>query len=198
MAEKISKKIVSQLMSLRGEARGIALKTDGIFVKENLGADALSRLEDNLKALGEPLEYNKIREMDFYPLGLRVLSLLTIKELFQFSDEKIKTMGRVAPKISFLVKIFMRYFFSLQKTMEEVPKMWREHYTVGNLKSKLDSEKKTAYLTLEDFVARPILFHYLEGYFETVLKMVVGLPVVCREIKPCQKGEKTHCYLLRW
>ena len=47
-------------------------------------------MEKELAKLGHPLSYQKISNMDFYPVGLRALSLLVIKGIFDFDNEKIR------------------------------------------------------------------------------------------------------------
>ncbi|MBZ1356401.1 MAG: hypothetical protein KY054_01325 [Candidatus Nealsonbacteria bacterium] len=49
--------------------------------------------------------------MAFYPIGLRVLSILAIAEVFDFNENQVRNeIGENAPKMSFVVKVFAQSF----------------------------------------------------------------------------------------
>jgi len=134
MNEVISKKTIDQLMQAKGEVRGVVLKTDEEYIIKEKGEEGVEKLERRLKELGHPIKYNEIKIMSFYPVGLRALSLLTIKEVFNFSDEDIRKMGTFATKMSLIIRLFTKYFLSKERVvMKESPKMWKKHWTVGKL-----------------------------------------------------------------
>jgi len=194
----LKKDLVKRLMEIKGEVRGVVLKTDADFVLKEKGKEGLKQVEKELERLGQPIKYKEIKTMDFYPIGLRALSLLAIKEVFGFDNEKIKEIGRRAPKLSLFTKLFMKYFFSTEKTAEQVPKMWEKHYTIGKLEVETNEKERFVVLKLRDFFVHPILCCYLDDYFSTILEMVVGAPVSSRETKCNFRGDKYHQFLLEW
>lgn len=186
-------------MRIEGKARGGKFKDDLDFILKENGAEGLRRVEEKLAELGFPLKYKEIKEMEFYPIGLRVLLLLAIKEVFGFSDEKIKMMGMSAAKVSLIMRFFMQYFFSLSKVFKEASQMWKKYYTVGKLiPMELNEEKKFVTLRVEDFNIHPIICPYLAGYFSTVVKMVVKNSVFVQETKCVFNGGNCHEFLLKW
>jgi predicted hydrocarbon binding protein len=194
MKEKFKK-----IMKIKGETRGVVLKTDEEFILREKGEEGLKKIEKELKRFGYPIKYKEITNMAYYPVGLRILSLLAIKKVFNFSEKEIRKMGADAPKISLIIKFFMQYFLSLQKTLKEISKIWRKHYTVGELiVVESNEEKKFIILRLKDFNLHPIICFYLAGYFSTVLKMIVKKPVFCQETKCFFRGDKYHEYLFKW
>jgi len=199
MEEVLTKEIVQKLMEIQGEARGTSLKSDGEFILKEEGQKGLARLEKRLNDFGFSIRYKEIRPMDFYPVGLRGIELLAIKELFGFDKEKFRQMGAFQTKISLIVKLFMKFFVSLEMLAKQGPKIWRKYYTTGDFEViEIDSKKKKVILRLKNFVLHPLHCTLLEGYFGNMIKMVVNVPVDCKETKCPFKGDEYHEFLLRW
>lgn len=186
-------------MKISGEARGVILKTDGEFILREKGEEGLGKLEQELKELGCPIKYQEIEAMGFYPLGWRIVSLLVIQKIFNFNDQKFREMGAAAPKVSLVIKLFMQYFLSLRSTFEQTPRIWRKHYTTGDLVPiKLDEKNKTIVLRLQDFNLHPLFCVYLCGYFAEIIKIVVKKISSCQETKCFFRGEEYHEYTFHW
>lgn len=198
MNEPLTKKLAQKLIKMEGEVRGVTFKTDTEFVLREKGPGGLKEVERKLKELGTPIDYGKLDTMNFYPIGLRVLSLLAIRETFKFSDKDIERMGAAAPKVSLVIKLFTKFFFSLAKTLEQAPRMWEKHYTTGRLTAETHEEERYAIVRLWDLSAHPIFCRYLRGYFATVVQMVVNSPVTTEETKCVFNGDEHHEYLLKW
>ena len=201
--EKLTKELILKLMAIKGEARGATFKTDAEFVLQKEGEIGLKVLEERLTELGCPIKYKEIKSMAFYPLGLRMVSLLAIKEVFNFDEEKIKEMGQYAPKTSVIIKFMLRYFtFPLPQKLfqREAPKGWRKHYTVGELiPVELNQEKKCFIVRLKDFDFHPLFCIYLKGYFLSVIKMLVRSSQITGEETQCTfKGDQYHEFQIKW
>jgi len=196
----LNKKLANKIINTQGEARGITLKTDADFILRKKGEKDLKKVEAELKNLGHPLKYKEIESMGFYPIGLRILSLLVAQKALGFSEKDIEQMGASAPKFSFLIKLFLQFFYSIPETIKQVPKMWKKHYTVGQLSAEIDEDKKYAVVGLNGLDVHPIFCCYLNGYFSTVLQMVVKERVTSKEVKCPFKNSQTqeHEFLLKW
>ena len=96
------------MRGMDGRVRGVVFQTDASYVQRTQGTEGLERVEARLRELGHPVDYRRAKAMDWYPLGLRVLSLLAVRDTFDLSKEGIWTMGDAAPKFSFIVKVMMR------------------------------------------------------------------------------------------
>ena len=137
--------------------------------------------------------------MVFYPLGLEGLTLLIIKRLFNFNDETIKEMAVRQAKTSILIRLFTKSFLSVKKAAVLVPKMWRTIYTVGEAEvGEINEEEKYAVLIIKDFLIIPIYCLYLIGYFSSILQLIVGNKVTCKETKCPFKGDEYHEFVLKW
>jgi len=140
--KEIRKKELDKFMEIEGETKGVVFQTDAKYVLKKEGEEGLKKLEKRIKELGYPIDYRKGEALDLHPVGLRVISLLLIKDTFGWQDAELRRMGYVAPGNSFIVKLLMR-FFSLKKFTDEVPRYWRMHYTIGNIEViNLDEKSK--------------------------------------------------------
>ncbi|MBU0671731.1 MAG: hypothetical protein KJ732_01740, partial [Candidatus Margulisbacteria bacterium] len=161
------------------------------YVKKKYGQEGIDKIQNQLKQLGYPFEYDKAKALEWYPLGLRALSLLAIKDTFGLSDEDLKEMGNLAPKFSFLVKIFMKSFVSPKMTVAHAPEFWERHYSVGKLESEYHGDENRAIIKIKDFTLYPEVLKYLEGYFQRVMQYTVGKNVECKILD--NKTEKKSC-----
>lgn len=199
MEEIISKQEFDELMKIKGEVRGVPLKNEAEFIAKEEGEEGLKKLEEVMANLGYPIKYREIRGMDFYPLGLLSVNLLAIKRLFNYDDEKFQAIGRFEAKLSFIIRLFLKYFVSLDKAIKEVPKMWKRYYTVGNL-TIVEYNEKEKYLIvrIEDLPFHPLYCQVNKGFGASIIQMVVGSDVTCEEIKCAHKGEEYHEFLMKW
>ncbi len=201
MDNTISKETIDNLMKIKGEVRGVVLKTDEEYILKEKGKQGIIQLEKKLEELGHPIKYDQIKTMSFYPVGLRVLSLLSIKEVFNFSDEEIRKMGTFATKMSLIIRLFTKYFLSMRRVvMKESPKMWSKHWTVGRLVPvELDEKQKYAVIRVEEFDLHPVYCIYLEGYFAGIVQMLVKASKIdSQETKCAFKGDPYHEFIVKW
>ncbi|MBL7142300.1 MAG: hypothetical protein ISS83_01355 [Candidatus Pacebacteria bacterium] len=200
MAVELTKEIAQKIMETKGEARGIHFKNDAEFVLREKGKEGLAMIEKELEGLGYPINYKKISQFDFYPIGLRALSLLAIKKTFDWSDAKIKELCKYAMNFSWVIKLLMKYLSSVEKVAKETPKTWSQYFTVGQAAvQEYDLKKKYAIITIKDFRLHPVYCRCFEGVVPGVLKMVIASKkIVCEEIECVFNGGKEHKFLIKW
>jgi len=200
MEEIFSKEIADKFMSFKGEVRGVSLKNYADFIIKKDGEEGLKKAEKALAEVGYPIKYRELITMNFYPLGYQALSIAAMRKILNYDDETFYELGCLQPKISLMIKIFLKYFFSIDMLAKKVPDMWKKSYTVGELKViELDKEKRHMILRLENFSCHPIQCHQtLRGYFPAVLKMVLKAEPTCQETKCTFRGDNYHEYLLKW
>lgn len=200
----MTKEEAKKLLEAEGEARGVVLKTDFDYILRKTGKEALAKLETEVERLvypllGYTLKREEIKTLGFYPIGLRVISLLAIKDIFGFSEEEIQEMGVAAPKFSLIIKLFSKYFLSVKDVAVQAPLMWKKHYSLGDLVvTRVDEEKRNIVLQIEGLNLHPIFCRYLLGYFTTVIQMVSKGKVSPEETKCFFHGEKYHEYSFKW
>ena len=199
MDEIISVKEINNLKSIKGEVKGTGMVEDIKFILKEEGEEGLKRLEEEMQRIGYPFNYKEIKLMDFYPLWLNAILLTVIEKLFNYDEKKFEEIGRFEAKISFIIRLFVKYFFSVKKMIERAPKIWKKFYTVGELKIiDYSEDEKRLVLRLENFRFIPSACHLFKGYFSSIGQMVIGKKVSCKEIKCLYKGDDCHEFQLRW
>jgi len=196
----INKDEVEVLMSAEGEARGAAFRTDALFVEARAGADGLRRVEREATRLGHPIDYGAFDETGWYPVGLRILSLLVIRDVLELDDREVEAMADAAPRRSFIFKLMVRFFVSPRAFVMQFPQVWERHYTMGRMDVPLfDAREQRLIIRLWDARLHPVQCPYLQGYLRQALSFVFpGRPLTIREQKCVFRGDDCHEYEARW
>jgi hypothetical protein len=190
---------IKKLVKIPGKVRGQVFLTDIQYVREKKGEEGISLLKEKIKEWGKLFDYDKVKTTDWYPIGLRVISLLAIKETFNWGDDKITDMGNSAPKYSFIVRMLMKYFLSPEKTFGESPKYWEKHYSIGRMEPyKYDPVENMYILRLHDFKVHPIMCFYFKGYFTMIGQFVQKWKITTRQTRCVFKGDPYCEYSLKW
>lgn len=199
MPEIITKEQIQDLMSLEGETRGISIKGDLEYIISEKGQEGLEKIEKKMEELGHPIKYNKIKEMGFYPIGLEALTFLVMKDVFNFNTEDFVKMGEFNSKVSLIIRLFMKYFISLETIAKHAPKLWGKYYTMGKLAvTEINREEGYMVVKIEDFKHSPLHCPTIVGYLISILKMVTGKPINCQETKCIYAGADHHEFVARW
>lgn len=194
----INKAEADELMEINGQVRGAVFETDAEYLKNRFDSEGIQRVLYALNKLGYPISYESVKSMEWLPLGLRALSLIVIKDVFNWKDEDIKDMGDTAPKYSFIVKLLMKFFVSPRVAFSHAPEYWVKHYNTGRLEAvELDEATGNAVIHLYDFKVHPLYCRYLEGYFQRLFKfMYPSSRIKIREGKCMCKGDTFHEFLV--
>ena len=194
----ISEEEISEIVSTSGEVRGVVFCTDAEYVRRHEGEQALRRVEEETRAMGYPIDYSKVRVMDWYPAGLRAVSLFAIKKALNWGDEQLREMGRAAPKYSIITKLMLRYLVSPETLVDKLGIYWSRNFTVGSLTGK--AADRAVSVRLEDCPIPPPALPYMEGYFVGVMSMVIGNDKQIRmeQTKRAYGGGKCYEFILKW
>ena len=194
----ISNDKINEMVISGGNVRGAALCTDAEYIQRLKGEEVLQRVEEVTSEMSYPIEYSEVNGMAWYPVGLRIVSLLAITKVLSWDDEQLLEMGRSAPKHSVITKFMLRYFVSVETLAEKLQTYWRHNYDRGCLKGIVID--RVAFLCLSDFVLHPILSTYLQGYFVGVLSMVIGSDKLIKVKKTdgWHASNKCNDFVLRW
>jgi hypothetical protein len=198
--EKLTKELAEKLMNIQGEARGIHFKNDAEYILNKKGEKGLKKVEAELKKLGFPLDYQKVRNLEFYPAGLRALSLLAAQKTFGWDDEEIRKMCSFAAGASFIVKLYIKFFYSVPKLLSKAALMWREYWTRGELKvEEYNKKKRYVVIKIQGIDIHPVYCRCLEGYFKSIAKMAnKSEKTSCREIECSFKEGEGHKFLIKY
>lgn len=198
MSKYILKEELEALGEIGGELRGASLKGDGEFVEQRLDKEAVAELEREMAEVGFPINYSELKTLGFYPLSLDAVNLVLMARMF-FSEKEMIDLGSFLSKTSLVLRFFMKYFVSVDRVIEKAPEMWGQSYTKGTLKViKYDKQKREIIIRIEDFFAHPLYCKVFEGYFQSVVKMILRTPVSCEEIKCQYEGDDVDEFRFRW
>jgi len=114
-------------------------------------------------------------------------------------------MAEASPKISFIVKLFMKYFISPKKLfIKTTPRLWERYYNVGLLEG-LDFEnyKKggSGIMRLKNFKLHPLHCFFLGHFFLGIARLSKPRPleeIDFKETKCVFRGDPYHEYLIKW
>lgn len=199
MEEIISKEEFNELMNLEGKVKGTGIKTHGEFILKEEGEEGLKKLENTMVRLGYPIKFKEIRATTLYPFGAEAVILVAIKRLFNYDNKKFQEMGKFHAKSSLIIRLFMKYFVSLQRMAKEGPKIWRRYFTVGDLEAvEINEEKKRLIFRVQNFKFHPLHCQILMGSLPTIIQMILGKPVIYEETKCLYRGDDYHEFLVKW
>jgi len=168
----INREKIQNILKKQGDVRGAVFQTDANYILKLGSRDDLLKVENQLKEWGVDFQFKDAKPMSWYPVAWRVLSLLAIKEALGWDSAQIREMGKNAPKVSVIVKLFFKLFPDIEKFAQQIPNYWRKHYTAGELGVvELEKDKQTMLIRLKNFSFHPVLCQYLEGYFEQATKL---------------------------
>jgi len=201
MEEIISKEELEEFKKIKGEIRGMALKSALDFVLKREGRDGLRKVENVMIDLGYPVEHNKINIMNFYSLIVETILFAVIKELFNYNEKDFYEMGEFQFRMPITIRLYMKYLSSVNSVVKAASKMYRIYFTIGNLGiSEYNEKEKYMIVKLEDFYfhAAYLYCQIFRGFFPSVIQMVVKTPVSCKETKCVDRGDEYHEFLLKW
>ncbi len=198
--EILNKKIADQAMRLKGEIRGLAFSADALYIREKVGEEGLKKVIAELEKVGHPIKYDKVQRFNFYPTGLRAISLLAMKKVFGWGDKEFRELGSFAPADTILVRMYLRLSRPAANIVKLAPRIFREYVTEGEFSvPDYDEEKKYAVMEIKGFDIHPYFCRVVEGFLETLVKMVWGSgEAECREMRCTFKGGDRHQFKATW
>jgi len=191
---------LEKIIQIKGSVRGAIFQSHATFIQNKKGKEGLKAVEKKMAELGYPVNFKQIKSGEWYPEALSVLVILTAKDLFGWTEKDIFDMGSLAPKHTFISRILMRYFISMERFIAEVPKYWKKHVDIGELEVvRFDEEKKYIILREKDFKFHPILCIYHAGYYRGITSFIIKSQKISVEETRCVfKGDAYNEYLIKW
>ena len=197
--EILNPKIVKQLLSIKGQCRDMAIQDNIEFILAHEGGAGLVLVEKVMAEAKCPFKTSDLKSSHFFPIGFETIMLLAIKKAFNYSDEEFEEVGISNAKQSLIVRIFAKYFVSLEKVAEEAPRMWKRYYTLGETEIvRFSEEKKEVVIRVKDFKVHPLHCQVFKGYFGVVIRMIVGVPVKSQETACVFHGGAYDEFTLTW
>ncbi len=195
---KMTKEEFQKIMKIKGSARGTNMKIIFDYIKKEKGAAGVKKVENKMAELGFPVKHKKLKIMDFYPLNVNTLFVVVVKEAFNFNDEEITRIGYESFNFNIFMKLFMKYFSSLEMVSKQVSRVFRRHYTVGEFSMPSFSEKEKFIILREKFNVHPIYCPIHKGFYIKTAELTVKSKVKAKEVKCMFRGDPYCEFLLTW
>jgi len=195
----LSEDEIERIEETPGEIIGASLKEDIGFLIRKEGEKGVKRVEEELERIGHPLQLKKIKTFHWYPFYFTFFIHAINKDLFQWNDEDFRENGRLSAKLSVVLKIGIKYFISIERTLKHVNKAWRMYCTVGEVTSDYHQDEHLIIITFTGFTGHPTFCRSLEGFAWQVF--AYHLPtdnLVVKEIECPFSGGSAHRFELKW
>ncbi len=198
--QKTLKEIANELTEIKGNVRGATLLTHKDYIMHRKGKEGLKAVEEKIKELGYSFSFGEIKPLEWYPVAIGCLIVLTAYKIFNWEEADIFDMGKSAARFSFFVKILTKYFISIEAVYENASKYWERHFDFGKLeKVEFNKEKKYSIIRLKGYKTHPLLCIHLTGYFLATSQLVIqNSNITIKETKCMHKGDPYHEWLIRW
>lgn len=197
----IPRREIEKVMKLKGHINGMGFLEDKKIILEKLGEEAVRKMEKNIsEASGEDFSYSKFKSFTMYPLYFSVLTTLSLKYDFGFSNKELKEFGENGAKVSLLVKLFLRNFVSLKQVSEQAERIWRKYFDVGKLTvENFDEKERHMVIKITEFDIHPIYCIQIEGVIHQLLSYIIrsgNLKV--EEVECTFRDGKSHKFKITW
>ncbi len=200
MENKTLQEIAKELLAHPGKVKGEVFRTHAEYIRLREGEEGLKRLEEKMAELGAPINFKETKPFEWVREGVSSLSIVTAKEIFNWTDKDVFEMGRYAPKASFIIKVLIRYFVSTKKIFEEASKYWDKHFNFGSLEPvEYNEEEGKLRLRVKGFKTHPTVCIFHAGYFKGVTEFTVKTKNIdVEEVKCAHRGDDYHEFLITW
>ncbi len=186
--------IAEEILSHEGNVRGTAILSNIEYVRSKKGEEGVRKVEERMEQLGVPLDTKNIHSSEWISVGVSALTVLSIRDVFDWTEEDIFDMGRFAVRISFVTKLFVRYLVSKETVFRESPKYWRKQFDFGSLETK-ELNDDYAITEIRGHDIHPLICHLRAGYIYGITRFISkGEDVVVEETKCTHRGDDCHQY----
>lgn len=194
------KKEADELMKIKGNSRGEILRTHAVYIKYRKGEEGIETIEEKMKEIGYPVRFREIKPMGWYPEALGVLIILVAKEIFNWSEPDIFDMGKSAPKCSFIIKLLLKHFISLEKAFREASKIWTKQFDFGEFEPyKIDEKEKYLIIRVKGHKFHSLVCTFWRGYILQLTQYVIqSKKITIEETKCIFRGGPYHEYVVSW
>lgn len=189
-----------KMKDFKGKIRGEGILTDLEYIRLKEKEAGVKKIETKINGLDYKIKFKEIESMEWYPAQIDVLKNLILMDSFGWTEKDIFNMANFAPKVSFLVRIFTKYFISIKKSFRESPKYWKQHFDFGELEAyELDVKEKKMIFRLKDYDLHPLMCVVFRGYFLRIAQFVVkSKEIEIKETKCFFKNDPYHEYVISW
>jgi len=200
MTEETLEETVKRLRDFPGNVKGEVFRTHADYIRKKEGEQGLKKLEERMKELGAPINFDEIKSFEWISEGMSSLTIVVAKDTFGWSDEDVFEMGRFAPKTSFIIKVMIQYLVSMDRLFGQAEKYWGKHYDFGSVeKVEYDKENKKVVVREKDFKTHPTVCIYHAGYYQGLAEFAIKSDKISVKETACaHKGADYNEFTITW
>lgn len=193
------KEEIKKIKKLKGKTRGQEIKNNFKCIENLEGEEARKKVEERLDDFNMLPEYENYEDFEWYPIKFDVATIIVAKEVLGWGTEELKRHGRNLVKLSFIQKMFVKYFISVDKMLENANRAWERFFNIGKLEIKKGKEGKMFRAQLKGFDIHPYYCKIVLGYFEKTLSLIISSnKIEGMETKCTFRGDKFHEFIVRY
>lgn len=193
------KEEIKKIKKLKGKTRGQEIKNNFKCIENLEGKEAREKVEKKLDELGILPDYKKYEDFEWYPIKFDAATIIVAEEILGWGKKELKRHGRNLVKLSFIQKVFVKYFISVEKMLENANRAWERYFNIGTLEVKKGEKEKIFRAQLKDFDIHPSYCKVLLGYLEESLTLIISSSELEGiETKCTFRGDKFHEFILRY
>lgn len=152
--------------------------------------DSIPEIIERARAYGEQIDPSKVDSLEKYPISEEVALLFAVYDVLGWNESNIKELGRNVPRVSLLVKFFLKHFISLEATTSQAKMYWRRHYDFGALEvTSPDLPGGNYVVEVTGFDIHPLYTEFLCGFLETMVGFVSADPISSEIVKYSDGGD---------
>lgn len=152
--------------------------------------DSVPEIIERARAYGEQVDPHSVDSLGKYPISEEVALLFATYDVLGWNESDIKELGRNIPRVSLLVKFFLKHFISLEATTGQAKMYWRRHYNFGALEvTSSDLPGGNYIVEVTEFDIHPLYTEFLCGFLETMVAFVSPSPISSEITKYSENGD---------
>ena len=201
MEDILSKKELKEYMAWEGEGRGYTIKLETNYIRRKEGEEGVKKIEEAMTKVGYPVKYSEVKALQFYPIGVEVLTLLAIKRIFNYGNEEFYDIGASSVKDPLISRglFISKSLLSLERIQMAAPGVWDKYYLIGSLSiPEYNKEEKWAVVRFANFHHHPLNWEIVRGGVITVFELIYGKKIVCEQTKSIFRGDDCHELIMKW
>lgn len=172
------------------------------YIQKKESPAGIEKVKITLKKAGYHLpNLKEIDDLDWVPCRLQVVLLAASTKVFHWQKKDLINLGRRAFSYHLSMrKFFMKFFLSLEKTLNMAVQVWPKYYSEGHIKI-IKHNKKEHFIVIHliDFKKHPLTCLILQGIFMNIVKLASGSKkVTVRETKCVFRGDPYHEYVIKY
>ncbi len=194
-------KELHRIKKTKGNVKGSCGLAIFEYLREKVSEEEIKEIKKRINFYGYVLDPEKLSPVSMCPIDFELAIIFSIQDVLGWKDSEIKEMGRNIPKLSFIVKFFVKYLVSLKKGYEHSSIYWQTHFDFGKMETpELNEKENYLVLTLKEFDIHPIYCVFLTGYFETMAGFILGKKenIFCEEKECVFRGDPHHLFTIKW